>query len=141
MFTVGYEGRSLDELVRTLQDHRVEVLVDVRERASSRKPGFSKRRLADALAGAGIEYRHEPLLGNPRENRASFRSGNLEAGRCRYLERLNDGSRVAFEAVVELGLSARIALLCFERDEARCHRSCIVEQAQAEQPTLAVSHL
>ena len=44
--SVGYEGRSVDELVDALVDAGVSVLVDVRENAISRKRGLSKRALA-----------------------------------------------------------------------------------------------
>jgi len=141
VLSIGYEGRSLADFVDTLTFNRVHVLVDVRENAVSRKPGFSKRRLADALEEVGIEYRHEPLLGNPKENRDAFRNGKLAAGKRRYLGYLNNGSRAAYDAVVELASSKRVALLCYERDEAHCHRSCIVEQAQNENPALSVARL
>jgi hypothetical protein len=136
LFTIGYEGKTVEELVHSLLTQRVTVLVDVRENAISRKSGFSKRALAEALGNSGIRYQHEPLLGNPRENRAPFRQGAAEA-RERYLRRLQFGSRTAFESVVGMALSQRIALLCFERDEAVCHRRCIVELAQREEPALS----
>ena len=56
------------------------VLVDVRLNAVSRKSGFSKKRLTQALKDAGIEYVHEKDLGNPQDNRDSFRNGDGEAG-------------------------------------------------------------
>jgi uncharacterized protein (DUF488 family) len=136
LFTIGYEGRTVEELVHTLQTHQVAVLVDVRENAISRKSGFSKRALAEALGNGGIRYQHEPLLGNPRENRVPFRQG-AAAARERYLRRLQFGSRTAFDSVVGLALRQRIALLCFEKDEAVCHRRSIVELAQREEPGLA----
>lgn len=136
LFTIGYEGKTVEELVHTLQTERVTVLVDVRENAISRKTGFSKRALAEALGNGGIRYQHEPLLGNPRENRAPFRQGAAVA-RERYLRRLQFGSRTAFESVIGMARSQRIALLCFEKDEAVCHRRCIVELAQREEPALS----
>jgi uncharacterized protein (DUF488 family) len=139
--TVGYEGRTLDELVKLLVSKRVQVLVDVRENAVSRKPGFSKRRLAEALEGAGIDYRHEARLGNPKDNRDAFRNGHVALGKRRYLAHLDNGSRVAFDEIVELAMTRRVALLCFEHDEVRCHRACIVEKAQEEIPALSVSRL
>jgi uncharacterized protein (DUF488 family) len=141
VFTIGYEGRSLDDLLQALTINHVHLLVDVRENAVSRRPGFSKRRLSEALAIAGIEYRHEPLLGNPRENRDSFRNGNAAAGRRRYLRHLNNGARDTYDAIISLATRERIALLCFERDEARCHRHCIVRQAEQENPALPVARL
>lgn len=133
--TLGYEGRTLEELLHVLRAHKVDVLVDVRQNAVSRKQGFSKRSLSEALEGTGIEYCHEPLLGNPQSNREPFRQGSVRARRL-YMEHLNNGSRAAFDTVVELAMRQRVALLCFERDEAACHRRCIIEQEQEEYPAL-----
>ena len=138
--TIGYEGRSLDEILQVLTASRIEVLVDVRENAVSRKPGLSKRRLAEAVELEGIEYRHEPLLGNPKANRDAFRRGERRA-RVRYLAYLNNGSRAAYDSVIELTKKRRVALLCFEREHATCHRACIAEQAVAENPTLKIEEL
>ena len=80
LFSVGYEGRSQDELVAQLREHGVTVLLDVRLRAISRKPGFSWTRLAQSLDEAGIAYRHASALGNPADNHTPFRSGDLEEG-------------------------------------------------------------
>ena len=52
LVTIGYEGRQLDEFVAALLDRGVEIVFDVRENPASRKPGFSKRRLGEALAAA-----------------------------------------------------------------------------------------
>ena len=136
LFTVGYEGRSVQDLVGVLSIHRVSVLVDVRENAVSRKAGFGKRALQASLEEAGIEYRHEPLLGNPRDNREAFRQGHAKA-RERYSKHLNNGSREAFDSIMEVAMKQRVALLCFERNASDCHRSCIIEQAQQEVPALS----
>ena len=65
LFTIGYQAHSVESLIECLKVHGVEVLMDVRQNPSSRKPGFSKRRLQDAISQAGIEYRHNPDLGTP----------------------------------------------------------------------------
>jgi uncharacterized protein (DUF488 family) len=141
VLSLGYEGRSLSELVDTLRFNNVRVLMDVRENPVSRKPGFGKRQLSDALDAAGIEYRHDARLGNPKDNRDAFRTGNLAAGKRRYMRHLNNGARTSYETLVKLALTQRVAVLCYERDEAKCHRSCIVEQAQKDYPALLVSRL
>ena len=64
IYSVGYEGLTVPALIERLQQNRIAELVDVRANPFSRRPGFSKKRLAESLTGAGIEYRHEPLLGN-----------------------------------------------------------------------------
>ena len=79
LVSVGYEGLSADELVATLVDQGVSVLVDVRLTPLSRKPGLSKTRLSEAVRGVGIEYVHLPGLGNPKENRDAFRRGEPES--------------------------------------------------------------
>lgn len=82
---VGYEGRSVEDLVSLVTEAGVTVLVDVRLNAISRKPGLSKSRLAARLGEVGIRYEHVPALGNPKENREAFRRGEA-AARSRYRE-------------------------------------------------------
>ncbi len=137
LISVGYEGRDLGELLAELSDHGVDVLVDTRESAMSRRRGFAKRALSEACLASGIDYLHLRALGNPKANRDAFRAGD-EAARQRYVAHLNNGSRSAYDSVIELTESRVVALLCFERDHATCHRSCIAEQAQQDRPGLVV---
>ena len=59
VFTVGHGVQPLDDLVATLRDAAVETLVDVRRLPGSRRnPQFNQSPLVDALAEAGIAYRH-----------------------------------------------------------------------------------
>jgi uncharacterized protein (DUF488 family) len=138
--TIGYQGKVVDDLVEILHTHDIEVLVDVRLNAMSRKAGFSKRRLGEALAAAGIDYVHEPRLGNPRENRRGFAAGHPE-NRKLYLERLNGESRVAYDDLVRLVPTRPAALLCYEADHRVCHRTCITEQLAVDVPGLVVVNL
>src|SRR4029077_141322 len=84
LFTIGYERRSPDELVRALGDAGVTLLVDVRELPNSRRRGFSKNALAAALGDAGIASAHERALGNPKPYRDAWKRGDAEAGRAGY---------------------------------------------------------
>ena len=122
---VGYQGRSVDELIDVLRQGEVEVLVDVRLNPISRKPGFSKNPLSQALAEAGIGYRHERELGNPRENRDPFH-------RERYEAHMREGGSAVYAELIELARSVRIALLCYERLHRDCHRSSILDLASKE---------
>lgn len=141
LFTVGYEGRSLDELVEALRVAGVERLVDVRELPLSRRRGFSKTTLGEVLREAGIEYVHVKALGNPKPNRERYWSGDVEGGAAVYRKHLNNGSRSALVELAEsLGENAA-CLLCFERDHTECHRDVIVEELEGLEPRLTVSHL
>lgn len=138
--SVGYEQRSIDEFVELLRSEQVELLVDVRLNAISRKRGFSKTALSTALNEAGIDYRHERVLGNPKSNRDPFRRGDA-AARQRYEDHLRDHAGAIRDELVKLAASVRIALLCFERDHASCHRSSITAAACAEDPSISIVEL
>ena len=134
IYSVGYEGLTVAGLVERLQQSRVEELVDVRANPYSRRPGFSKKRLSESLAAAGIEYRHEPLLGN------AFREVE-EFATAMDLMRAHLASGEPAEAVARLVALAdgrRIAVLCLENDQRRCHRQVVLEAALAHDPTLDI---
>ena len=65
LYTIGYEGISQDGLFQTLLFHDVQTLLDIRERAQSRKPGLSKTALGNAAARVGMRYVHMRALGTP----------------------------------------------------------------------------
>jgi hypothetical protein len=129
---VGYEGRSIDEFVRDLVDRGISRVVDVRLTPISRKPGFSKQVLRQALADRGIAYEHRPELGNPRDNRPGFGGSALElsAARATYALLLRrPAAAAALDDLVESAAREPVAVLCFEADEERCHRHVILRVA------------
>lgn len=141
LVSVGYEGRTASDLVDQLVAADVQVLVDVRLTPLSRKPGLSKTRLAEALDIAGIRYVHHKALGNPKDNRDGFRAGE-RASIDRYRAVLDeDDAAEAIAHVVELLDGGVVALLCFERDHAECHRNLVVEKLVAARPGAAVIHV
>jgi uncharacterized protein (DUF488 family) len=72
VFTVGHSTRTLAEFVALLREVGVTLLVDVRSIPRSRAmPQFNKDTLPDALAAAGIGYRHLGALGGRRYRRKS----------------------------------------------------------------------
>jgi len=128
---VGYEGRTIDEFLQELRNLGVSRLADVRLTPVSRKPGFSKSALVRALAEVGIAYEHYRELGNPKPNRAGFSgtADDLEAARAVYGARLKYPE--ASEAIAELAAvvqEERVAVLCFEADQDRCHRDLVLSE-------------
>jgi uncharacterized protein (DUF488 family) len=138
IYSVGYEGLTVDGLVERLTGARVAVVVDVRLNPSSRKPGFSRRRLSDRLAEAGIGYVHEKELGNPPDNRESFRTGDGTEGRTRLRSILMNGHGDALARVVTLASQQRIAVLCVEREHHRCHREVIADMVVEQNPDIEI---
>lgn len=136
--SLGYQGRSLPDFVAELQGRGVRTLVDVRLNPVSRKPGFSRRTLSAALASAGIDYVHEPELGNPRENREAFRNGETAAWE-RLRARIEEPpGRAALGRLVELAQSQPVAVLCFEEAPEHCHRRLVTDLARQLDPALEV---
>ena len=129
LVSIGYEGRTVGDLMATLRDLRVTSLVDVRLTPLSRKPGLSKTKLGEASAEHGIRYLHLSALGNPKANREPFRSGEVGDGCIRFTQLLARPDSVAamdqLEALARDGLAA---VLCFEREHERCHRQVIVDE-------------
>jgi uncharacterized protein (DUF488 family) len=126
---IGYEGRAVAPFVEDLVARGVTRVVDVRLNPVSRKPGFSKRALAAALADAGIAYEHQPALGNPRENRPGFGGGPRELAAARAAYGLLLSAPAAVAALADLARAAareRVAVLCFEADQRRCHRDVLI---------------
>jgi uncharacterized protein (DUF488 family) len=141
LVTIGYEGRTAPELVDELVGAGVDVLVDVRFTPMSRKAGMSKRRLEEALTAVGIDYVHLPELGNPPENRDTYRAGD-RAARTRLRQRLRSAAgRAAVQRVVELATNGTAALLCLEREPDNCHRAQVADEARRLAPDLTVDHI
>lgn len=142
LLTVGYEGRDLATFLDQLEDAGVARLVDVRELPLSRRKGFSKTALGDALADRGIEYVHVRPLGNPKPNRERYWAGDVEGGAAVYRAHLRDEN--PYSALVELADTlgdATVCLMCFEADHERCHRDVIVDSLSELCPDLQVHHL
>lgn len=116
----------MGDFLGALKAAGVERVIDVRAVPNSRRPGFSKTPLRNALAEAGIDYVHLRALGTPAEGREAAR-----AGRNADLERIYAGqldlpeALVAAEQMRELAAEKPSALLCYERDPASCHRTLL----------------
>jgi uncharacterized protein (DUF488 family) len=125
VWTIGYEGRTPDQLVADLRAAGIRLVVDVRELPLSRKRGFSKSSLAALLQANGVEYAGERRLGAPRDARHALRDGGAwEPFATAYLAHL-DGQEEALKALEAQAKQRPTALLCFERDALACHRSLL----------------
>ena len=128
IWTIGYEQTTVADFLAKLMAAGVEVVADVRAIAASRRPGFAKSALAANLAETGIGDRHFRALGTPAEGRAAAR-----AGQRAKLERIYAGQLELPEAMAaaaelaELARDRRVALLCYEREAACCHRTLLRE--------------
>ena len=135
LFTIGYEGKTQDEMLGELQAAGVDLVIDVRAVAASRRPGFSKTALANGLKERGIGYLHLRPLGTPARGREAARAGRIEEMRAIYAEQLEtDEAALALEQALDHAARHRAALLCYEREAPDCHRSMLARRMIERHP-------
>jgi uncharacterized protein (DUF488 family) len=140
IFTAGYEGRSLTSFLDALRGNGVTLLADVREAPISRKPGFSKSALTQALQRAAIDYRHIRTLGCPKPIRDAYkRDGDWTQYTRAFMQHL-DAQQASVDELAKLCESQPTALLCYESDFNRCHRT-YVARAVAESSGAKICHI
>jgi len=129
LFTIGYEGISLEEYLVRLLKNDVKVLVDVRNNPLSMKYGFSKSQLKKYCASLGIEYVHIPEVGIQSELRQELNTQNdydklFAHYRKHNLSKTTDSQLLILKLLKE---HKRIALTCFEANICQCHRKHLAE--------------
>lgn len=125
LYTIGYEGRSIEEYLNLLIKNGIRVLCDVRRNPISMKFGFSKSQLKSECEKLNIAYYHFPGLGIASEKRqdlssdsdyqrifTEYRSGTLQ-----------ENMRDQVEILEILNKKSSVAITCFEADHEHCHRN------------------
>lgn len=134
IYTIGYEGTTFDEWLEHLLSNDITCLVDIREIPVSRKRGFSKTKLRDALDSRGIKYVHYKSLGSPSEIRIQL---HQDKDYISFFEKYNiyleDKDDELIE-ISELAKKERICLLCFEQNHHRCHRDSVAKRLLSLMP-------
>jgi uncharacterized protein (DUF488 family) len=129
LFTIGYEGISLEEYLNKLIQNNVELLVDVRENPISRKYGFSKTKLSIYCKKINIQYLHLPEAGIPSNYRKTLKSQDdydklFLWYRQQYLPQKSEILQTLQSLLLKY---KRIALTCFEANIEKCHRKPLSE--------------
>ncbi len=125
VYTIGYAGRTLDGFLQALRDHGVEQVADVRELPLSRKKGFSKTSMSEALKEEGIEYKHLKPLGAPKPMRDAYKGGKPFGWFEEPYERHLSDQTLQYDALVGASFRKPTALLCVEEDPEECHRNIL----------------
>jgi uncharacterized protein (DUF488 family) len=140
LHTIGYQGRSLADLIHTLQAAGVDAVIDVRLRNTSHLAGYTKR---DDLAfllreGFDIKYEHHPELAPTAELLDDYTDWPSYEVRFQAL--------LAERATVPVGQDIvnryrAACLLCYEANADECHRRLLAEHWAAHIPGLTIVHL
>lgn len=129
LFTIGYEGATLDDFLATLRRVGVRQLVDIRDFPGSRRKGFSKNALREALHEQGIRYEHLKGLGDPKEGRIAARAGRFEEFVSIFTAHMKTENALAdLEKAADFVTTMTTCLLCYERDNRICHRNIVSER-------------
>ncbi len=128
LYTIGYEGRSIDDFVTILKNAGVTRLIDVREIPLSRKRGFSKSALKQRLDGENIEYVHYKALGSPSAIRHKLRKdwdyNYFFEAFSNYLTGKMDVIKDVYQYLSD-GVNC---LMCFEHNHEECHRLSVAKK-------------
>jgi len=132
--TIGYEAATQGAVIDCLKRAGIEVLIDVRAVASSRRAGFSKTLLAASLAQAGIDYVHLRALGTPKAGRQAVRAGHVAEMERIYETHLQEPeAQLQLAEALDIARERPAALLCYEADALHCHRRIVAGRlAQAD---------
>jgi uncharacterized protein (DUF488 family) len=130
LFTIGYEGSSIEEFTASVKKQGVRVIADVRKNPVSRKKGFSKRLLGEALEKKGIAYIHLPGLGVPTEWRKQAKEEIITRKKMfrDYVKKILPKQTEDLLMLRKLLKKKGLTLLCYEADATDCHRSFVAQE-------------
>lgn len=128
VFLTGYQGETLNNFLKKLRAKDITVVVDVREIPLSRKNGFSKNHLSQALRKHNIEYHHFEELGSPSTLRAELKiNGDYLDFFSSYREHAKKEGR-SIRRLLNTIDSKHSALMCFEKNCELCHRTILASE-------------
>ena len=129
LFTIGYEGVSLEKYLNKLVSNDVKLLVDVRKNSLSMKFGFSKSLLKKYCESLGIEYIHIPEVGINSDQRQELNTQQDYDALFEVYKKttLKETDNYQAKIIELLAKYKRIALTCFEADICQCHRKPLAE--------------
>ncbi|MFL5295571.1 MAG: DUF488 family protein [Phenylobacterium sp.] len=127
--TIGYERATQADVIDRLKRAGVEVLIDVRAVAASRRAGFSKTLLSASLNEAGIGYVHLRQLGTPKPGRIAARKGHVAEMKAIFEAHLAEpAAQLELAKAAEIAGGKKAALLCYEAEASVCHRAIVADR-------------
>ncbi len=136
LFSMGYEGLTIDSFINKLITRNIMMVVDVRNNPQSMKYGFSKRSFQEYIQKAGIRYIHIPELGIPSSLRKGLGTSVSHTTlfsqyETEILPKQLEARKQLLDLIAQI---PRIALVCFEADYRCCHRNTLIENLKKETP-------
>lgn len=134
MFTIGYESISIDEYLRRLILHGVNLVCDVRAKPKSMKYDFNDKRLAHFLQQVNIAYQGMPSLGIPPNLRTDLHSADsYQRLFDLYESQILPKRKPEIAAIAQWARAgSKTALTCFEKNPQHCHRLRLAAKLSAD---------
>lgn len=129
LYTIGYSGfPNIEEFVRVLQTHGIQILIDVRSSPySAFFSAYNKEPLSQKLKENNIFYcNFARQFGARQENHSFYKNGRLDFEEFSKSEQFLDGVKSVENS------SAIIAFMCSEKHPSECHRTILVAKAFSE---------
>ena len=127
LYTIGHSNHPLEKFLELLRMHEITVIADVRSVPQSRfSPQFNQKNLLEALTQIGCRYIFlGKELGGKRQEKECYCNGQMESERVLALPIFQKGC----ERLLWKVAGNRVALLCSEKDPAKCHRAYWIAKA------------
>lgn len=137
IWTIGHWTLEIPDFLAPLDEHDIDVLVDVRAHPGSRRsPQFGSDTMAGWLAEDSIEYRRLPNLGGRRPRQdvdSQLNAAWQNASFKNYADYTLTGDyRRGIEELTALARSRRTVVMCGEPVPWRCHRLIVANTLVAE---------
>jgi len=131
VYSLGYEGKDIDEYIFTLLQNGVTLLCDVRKNPLSMKFGFSKSQLKSFCESVNITYRHFPEFGIETEKRKGLENASDFKNLFDNYEKniLPKKAKEIQDLLDTVAGYERAAFTCYEADADMCHRSRLIKAA------------
>ncbi len=136
LFTIGYEGLSIEAYLNKLIQNDVKVLIDVRNNPFSMKWGFSKSELATYCKKVDIRYMHFPEVSIPSHKRKHLSTQQdynmlFEEYKSEVLSYTCSQQKEILNIIEK---HKKVAITCFEADVCQCHRKHLARTITVNKP-------
>jgi len=143
LFTIGYEGISLENYLNKLVKNNIKLLIDVRKNPLSMKFGFSKTLLKRYCESLGIQYLHIPEVGIDSSQRQELETQEdydllFKKYKDTTLKETKENQNIIIKLVEKYN---RVALTCFEANICQCHRLPLAESIKKINPKIMIDHI
>lgn len=135
IYTIGYQGLTIDEFKSILIEKGIESIIDIRNVPLSHKYGFSKFWLIKHIPEFGIEYKSIPELGIPKNYRENLMGNNL----WEKYKKIIISKEGYIDNVAQILQEKPTVLMCFEAIPEQCHRF-VLSEILSKKTNLKVIH-